>query len=29
MDLQVVGWVGTDWIVLAEERDRWWELVTG
>jgi len=29
MDLQVVGWVGMDWIDLAEERDRWWALVTG
>jgi len=28
MDLQVVGWVGMDWIDLAEERDRWWALVT-
>jgi hypothetical protein len=22
MDLQAVGWVGLDWIVLAEDRDR-------
>ena len=23
MDLQEVGWGGMDWIVLAEDRDRW------
>jgi hypothetical protein len=23
MDLQDVGWVGTDWIELAQDRDRW------
>jgi hypothetical protein len=28
MDLQEVGWVGTDWIDLAEDRDRWWAHVT-
>jgi hypothetical protein len=28
MDLQEVGCVGMDWIKLAEDRDRWWALVT-
>jgi hypothetical protein len=23
MDLREVGWVGRDWIVLAQDRDRW------
>ena len=23
MDLQEVGWVGMDWIDLAQDRDRW------
>jgi hypothetical protein len=27
MDLQEVGWVGMDWIDLAEDRDRWRALV--
>jgi hypothetical protein len=27
MDLQEVGWGGMDWIVLAQDRDRWWALV--
>jgi hypothetical protein len=27
MDLQAVGWVGMDWIELAQDRDRWWALV--
>jgi len=27
MDLQEVGCRGMDWIKLAEDRDRWWELV--
>jgi CRISPR/Cas system-associated protein Cas7 (RAMP superfamily) len=27
MDLQEVGWEGIDWIVLAEDRDRWQALV--
>jgi hypothetical protein len=26
-DLQEVGCGGTDWIELAQERDRWWVLV--
>jgi hypothetical protein len=26
MDLQEVGW-DTDWIVVAQDRDRWWALV--
>jgi hypothetical protein len=25
MDLQEVGWV--EWVVLAQDRDRWWALV--
>jgi len=28
MDLQEVGSGGLDWIELAEDRDRWWALVT-
>jgi hypothetical protein len=28
MDLREVGWGGgTDWIDLAQDRDRWWALV--
>ena len=27
MDLQEVGRRGRDWIVLAQDRDRWWALV--
>ena len=27
MDLQEEGWVGMEWIDLAEDRDRWWTLV--
>jgi len=27
MDIQEVGCGGTDWIELAQERDRWWALV--
>ena len=27
MDLQEMGWGGMDWIDLAQDRDRWWELV--
>jgi hypothetical protein len=27
MDLQEVGRWGTDWIELAQDRDRWWALV--
>jgi hypothetical protein len=27
MDLREVGWGGTDWINLAQDRDRWWTLV--
>jgi hypothetical protein len=27
MDLRDVGWVGMDWISLAQDRDRWRALV--
>jgi hypothetical protein len=27
IDLQVVEWVGMDWIDLAQGRDSWWSLV--
>jgi len=27
MDLQEVGCGGTDWIEMAQNRDRWWALV--
>jgi hypothetical protein len=26
VDLQDVGWGGMDWIVLAQDMDRWWAL---
>jgi len=28
MDLQEVGCGGMDWIELAQERDRWWALMS-
>ena len=28
MDLQELGWGGMDWIDVAEDRDRWWVLVS-
>jgi len=28
MDLQEMGFGGVDWIELAQDRDRWWALVT-
>jgi len=27
MDLQEIRCVGTDWMKLAQDRDRWWALV--
>jgi len=27
MELQEVGWEGTDWIDLAQDTDRWWAVV--
>jgi hypothetical protein len=27
MDIQEVRYGGTDWIELAQDRDRWWALV--
>ena len=27
VDLQEVGWRGMDWIDLAQDRDRWWDVV--
>jgi hypothetical protein len=27
MDLREIGWVGIDWIVLAQDRDQWRALV--
>ena len=27
MDLQEVGWGGMNWIDLAMDRDKWWDLV--
>jgi hypothetical protein len=29
MDLREIGWVGMDWIDLAEDRDEWRALVNG
>jgi hypothetical protein len=28
IDLQELGWEGTDWIHLAQDRDRWWAVVS-
>jgi hypothetical protein len=28
MDLQKVGWGGMDWIDMAQDRDRWWAVVS-
>jgi hypothetical protein len=27
MDLQEIGWEGVDWIELAQDRDRWRDVV--
>jgi hypothetical protein len=27
IDLKEIGWVGVDWIYLAQDRDQWWVLV--
>jgi hypothetical protein len=29
MDLREIGWVGMDWIYLAQDRDQWRALVNG
>jgi hypothetical protein len=29
MDLGEIGWGGVDWIVLAQDRDKWRALVSG
>jgi hypothetical protein len=28
MDLREVGWVGMDWIYMAQDRDRWRAVVS-
>jgi hypothetical protein len=28
MDIQEVGWGHEDWIGLAQDRDRWWTIVS-
>jgi hypothetical protein len=28
MDLQEVGWGSVDWIDMAQDRDRWWAVVS-
>ena len=28
MDLQEVEWEGMDWIDMAQDRDRWWAVVS-
>jgi hypothetical protein len=28
MDLQEVGWGDMDWIDMAQDKDRWWALVS-
>jgi hypothetical protein len=27
MDLREIGWGGTDWIDLTQDRNQWWVLV--
>jgi hypothetical protein len=27
MDLAIIGWSGTDWMDLAQNKDQWWALV--
>jgi hypothetical protein len=29
MDLREIGWVGVEWIHLAQDRDRWRAVVNG
>jgi hypothetical protein len=28
MDLREIGWGGVEWIHLAQDRDRWWAVVS-
>jgi hypothetical protein len=27
MNLQEVGWVGIEWIYLAQDKDMWWDFM--
>jgi hypothetical protein len=27
LDLAETGWLGMDWVALAQDRDKWWALV--
>jgi hypothetical protein len=27
IDLREIGWIGLDWIDMAQDRDEWWALV--
>jgi len=29
MDFKEISWGSTDWIVLAQDREKWWALVNG
>jgi hypothetical protein len=28
MDLREIGWGGVEWVQLAQDRDRWWAVVS-